>query len=107
MSETHETAATDPVADSEAGLSAPRTIKIVFEFAQSSELMTGQRIRGFPSAVLGGNSIVIDPLPQGIDKTALQAAINRRTADLATVTQALALALSQLADAISEINQLA
>ncbi len=88
-----------------AGSVSRRSVTIVFEFAGATELVTGQRITGFPSDVVEEKPIVIDPLPQGLDKATLQAAINRRAADLATVAQALGLASSLLADTISALDE--
>nr|WP_321986015.1 hypothetical protein [uncultured Lichenicoccus sp.] len=78
-------------------------MSVTFKFAQASNLITGDRITGFPSYVEAGHSIVIDPLPQGLDTVAMQAAINRRAADLASIAQALGLASSQLSEAISAL----
>ncbi len=86
-----------------------RQLRVLFEFATTSQLVTGDRITGFPSYVVGGmpeaeTSIVIDTLPDASDRTVLQQAISRRTAQLATVAQALGLASSELAEAMRQLN---
>ena len=96
-------------AEGSAAAQGVRQLRVLFEFATASQLVTGDRITGFPSYVEGSppgaeTSIVIDALPNATDRTALQQAVSRRTAELATVAQALGLASSELAEAVRQLN---
>ena len=84
-------------------------LQVVFEFGSSSTLVTGDRVVGMPSVVIGPASggeasIVIKPIAGETDPAALQQAVNRRAAELATVAQALGVASADLAAAVKRLG---